>query len=30
MPLNLRDDFENGDVLIDHGILDRAITNIIW
>ena len=27
MPLNLRDDLENGNVLTVHGILDRNITN---
>ena len=27
MPLNLRDDLENGNVLTVHGILDRSITN---
>lgn len=27
MPLNLRDDLENGNVLTVHGILDRTITN---
>ena len=27
MPLNLRDDLENGNVITVHGILDRSITN---
>lgn len=27
MPLNLRDDFENGNVITVHGILDRTLTN---
>ena len=27
MPLNLRDDFENGNVITVHGILDRPLTN---
>ena len=27
MPLNLRDDFENGNVITVHGIIDRTITN---
>lgn len=27
MPLNLRDDIENGNVITVHGILDRSITN---
>ena len=27
MPLNMRDDLENGNVLTVHGILDRSITN---
>ena len=27
MPLNLRDDLENGNVLTVHGILDRSVTN---
>jgi len=27
MPINLRDDLENGNVLTVHGILDRSITN---
>ena len=27
MPLNLRDDLDNGNVLTVHGILDRSVTN---
>lgn len=27
MPLNLRDDFENGNVITVHDILDRTLTN---
>ena len=27
MPLNLRDDFENGNVITVYGILDRTLTN---
>ena len=27
MPLNLRDDLENGNVITVHGVLDRSITN---